>query len=62
MHAAFWHERFGEFVSAGCINLSPLDAERLFDWADLALPKDWQGVTGAGASENGATTIVVVRR
>ncbi len=62
MHAAFWHERFGEFVSAGCINLSPLDAERLFDWADPVLPADWQGVTGAGASENGATTIVVVRR
>lgn len=62
MHAAFWHERFGEFVSAGCINLSPLDAKRLFDWADPMLPADWQGVTGAGASENGATTIVVVRR
>jgi hypothetical protein len=62
IHAAFWHERFGEFVSAGCINLSPLDAERLFDWADPALPPGWQGVTGAGARDNGATTIVVVRR
>jgi hypothetical protein len=62
LHAAFWHERFGEFVSAGCINLSPLDAERLFGWADPPLPAGWQGVTGAGARDNGATTIVVVRR
>lgn len=62
LHAAFWHERFGEYVSAGCVNLSPLDADRLFDWADPPLPKDWQGVVGAGASENGGTTIVVIRR
>ncbi len=62
LHAAFWHERFGEYVSAGCVNLSPLDAELLFDWADPALPEDWQGVVGAGASENGGTTIVVIRR
>ena len=62
MHAAFWHERFGEYVSAGCVNLSPLDAERLFEWTDPPLPKDWQGVTGPGASDNGPTTIVVIRR
>ncbi len=62
LHAAFWHERFGEYVSAGCINLSPLDAEAMFAWADPAVPEGWQGATGAGASENGPTTIVVVRR
>ncbi|NUP11428.1 MAG: L,D-transpeptidase [Polyangiaceae bacterium] len=62
LHAAYWHERFGEFVSAGCVNLSPLDAEALFTWSDPGVPLDWQGATGAGAKENGATTIVVVRR
>ncbi|MFO0550060.1 MAG: L,D-transpeptidase [Polyangiaceae bacterium] len=62
LHAAFWHERFGEFVSAGCVNLSPLDAEILFHWTDPPIPDDWQGVSGVSASENGPTTIVVLRR
>lgn len=62
LHAAFWHERFGEFVSAGCVNLSPLDAETLFYWSDPPVPIEWQGATGAGAKENGPTTIVVIRR
>jgi lipoprotein-anchoring transpeptidase ErfK/SrfK len=62
IHAAYWHERFGEYVSAGCVNASPLDAERLFAWSDPPVPNDWQGVAGAGAPENGPTTIVVVRR
>lgn len=62
LHAAYWHERFGELVSAGCINASPVDAQRLFDWSDPPVPEDWQGATGAGASENGPVTAIVVRR
>lgn len=62
LHAAYWHERFGELVSAGCVNLSPIDAEILFHWSDPKVPVDWQGATGAGAKENGGTTIVVIRR
>jgi hypothetical protein len=63
LHAAYWHERFGEFVSAGCVNLSPLDAEAMFAWSDPPVPADWQGATGAGAAkENGGVTIVVIRR
>ncbi len=62
LHAAFWHERFGEFTSAGCVNLAPLDAMAMFAWSDPPVPEGWQGATGAGAKENGATTIVIVRR
>lgn len=62
LHAAFWHERFGEPASAGCINASPVDAEALFAWTDPQVPEGWQGATGAGAPENGKTTAVVVRR
>ncbi len=62
LHAAYWHERFGEYVSAGCVNLSPIDAHRMFEWTDPPVPPSWQGATGAGAKDNGATTIVVVRR
>jgi lipoprotein-anchoring transpeptidase ErfK/SrfK len=62
LHAAYWHERFGEPTSAGCINVSPIDADALFQWSDPQVPSDWQGATGAGAPENGATTAIVVRR
>lgn len=63
LHAAYWHERFGEPTSAGCVNLSPIDAEAVFDWSDPEVPAGWQGATGAGATrENGPTTAVVVRR
>ncbi len=62
LHAAIWHERFGEPASAGCINASPLDAEELFAWTDPKVPDDWQGATGAGAPGNGRTTAIVVTR
>jgi hypothetical protein len=62
LHGAYWHERFGEPTSAGCVNVSPIDAETLFDWSDPPVPEDWQGATGASAPENGKTTAIVVTR
>ena len=62
LHAAYWHERFGEPTSAGCVNLSPIDAEALFSWTDPPVPPGWQGASGAGAPENGPLTAVVVSR
>jgi hypothetical protein len=62
IHAAYWHERFGEPTSAGCVNVSPLDAEALFQWSDPKVPEGWQGATGSGAPMNGPTTAVVVSR
>ncbi len=48
IHASYWHEDFGQRKSGGCINLSPLDAARVFDWVDPALPSGWDTVqTGA---------------
>ena len=41
LHAAFWHNRFGRPKSHGCVNLSPLDARHVFDWADPPLPEGW---------------------
>lgn len=56
IHAALWHDRFGHPVSHGCINLSPVDAERLFRFTGPALPPGWHALsTDAG-------TRVVVRR
>ena len=62
LHGAYWHESFGEPMSAGCVNVSPLDAKWLFDWTDPQVPPGWQGATGAGAPANGGATVVVITR
>jgi len=41
LHGTFWHRAFGRVQSHGCVNLSPADAERLFDWASPRLPSGW---------------------
>ena len=41
LHAAYWHNRFGQRMSHGCINLSPRDAKRVFDAITPVLPKGW---------------------
>ncbi len=38
LHGAFWHDRFGYPSSHGCVNLSPRDAQWLFDWTTPQLP------------------------
>ncbi|MFW6067680.1 MAG: L,D-transpeptidase [Myxococcota bacterium] len=43
-HAAFWHNRFGRPKSHGCINMAPLDARWVFEWADPELPERWHGI------------------
>jgi lipoprotein-anchoring transpeptidase ErfK/SrfK len=44
LHSAFWHNGFGRPHSHGCINLAPLDAKWIFEFAEPALPKGWHGV------------------
>jgi hypothetical protein len=41
LHGTFWHRAFGRVQSHGCVNLSPADAERLFNWASPRLPSGW---------------------
>jgi hypothetical protein len=57
IHAAYWHEDFGERKSGGCLNLSPIDAERVFRWADPELPPGWNTVQAYG---NGGGPFVLV--
>jgi lipoprotein-anchoring transpeptidase ErfK/SrfK/LysM repeat protein len=33
LHTAYWHDGFGYRRSHGCVNLAPLDARWLYDWA-----------------------------
>jgi lipoprotein-anchoring transpeptidase ErfK/SrfK len=33
LHGAYWHDNFGYPMSHGCVNISPANAEKLYDWA-----------------------------
>jgi len=44
LHTAYWHDRFGEPMSHGCINLSPRDARALYGWAAPEVPTGWSMV------------------
>ncbi len=46
LHGTFWHDRFGQEMSHGCVNLSMADAELLFHWAPPRLPTGWHSVDG----------------
>jgi hypothetical protein len=43
LHGAYWHNRFGNRKSHGCVNLAPLDARWLFEWAGPSMPPGWTG-------------------
>jgi lipoprotein-anchoring transpeptidase ErfK/SrfK len=38
IHGAYWHDHFGEPWSHGCVNLSPENAKKLYQWADIGMP------------------------
>ncbi|HWA75274.1 MAG TPA: L,D-transpeptidase [Polyangiaceae bacterium] len=44
LHGTFWHRRFGEVKSHGCVNLSPRDGEQLFNWTAPRLFPGWTAV------------------
>lgn len=56
-HSAFWHDDFGRPRSHGCINLAPLDAKWLYNWAGPDLPDSWHG--GSATQENPGTWVYV---
>ncbi len=41
LHAAYWHDGFGDRRSAGCINLSAQDARALYQWTSPQVPDGW---------------------
>lgn len=38
IHGAYWHNRFGEPWSHGCVNLPPDQAKKLYEWAEVGTP------------------------
>ena len=38
IHGAYWHDKFGEPWSHGCVNLPLQKAKELYLWADVGTP------------------------
>ncbi len=60
IHAAYWHDEWGERVSGGCLNVSPPDGRFLFAFTDPKVPEGWHGVRWD--PHLGPTTMVLVHR
>ncbi len=58
LHGAFWHRGFGKVRSHGCVNLAPLDAQRLFAFTSPHLPAGWSAALPTSSEEG---TLVRVR-
>ncbi|MBK7582419.1 MAG: L,D-transpeptidase [Myxococcales bacterium] len=58
LHGTFWHRSFGRVRSHGCVNLTPMDAQRLFNWTGPSLPAGW---TAALPTEYDRGTLIRVR-
>ncbi len=58
LHAAFWHRKFGYVKSHGCVNLAPLDAERLFAFTAPKIPAGW---TASLPTRYDQSTVIRVR-
>ncbi len=58
LHAAYWHDVFGQPKSHGCINLAPEDARRLFFWTGPHVPAGWHGAA-TGHTGKGGTVVFV---
>lgn len=58
IHAAYWHDNWGNPQSGGCINVSPIDGKWLFEFTEPALPPGWHALRGRPGL--GAPTLLVV--
>ncbi|GAC1545848.1 MAG: hypothetical protein NVS3B10_09920 [Polyangiales bacterium] len=53
MHAAYWHDEYGSPRSHGCVNLSPIDARRVFFWTGPELPVGWHAAYSNELTDKG---------
>ncbi|HEY5954954.1 MAG TPA: L,D-transpeptidase [Polyangiaceae bacterium] len=60
LHSAYWHDNWGNLMSGGCINLSPIDAEFMFRWTEPPAPPGWHGTRWLPYFEP-ATTLIIHR-
>ncbi|MGA2910259.1 MAG: L,D-transpeptidase [Candidatus Microgenomates bacterium] len=55
LHGAYWHNNFGHPMSHGCVNISPENAEKLYEWADPPT----EGNTTYATAANPGTEVVI---
>ncbi len=55
LHGAYWHNNFGHPMSHGCVNISPENAEKLYNWAEPTTQKN----TTYATDGNPGTTIII---
>jgi hypothetical protein len=60
IHTAYWHDNWGNPMSGGCVNVSPIDGYFLFHWTEPSIPDDWYGVRWIPTQEP-ATTVIIHR-
>ncbi len=58
LHTAYWHDNWGNLMSAGCVNVAPDDAKWLYEFTEPAVPPGWHAVRWI--PRNGASTLVVI--
>lgn len=57
IHGTYWHNSFGTPMSHGCVNLTPSDAQWLFDWTTPALPPGYNVIYSS--ADNPGTLVVI---
>jgi hypothetical protein len=59
LHAAYWHDDWGELKSGGCINVSPIDGRWLFyEFTEPRMPDNWHGMRWLPTLEPSTTLII----
>lgn len=53
LHGAYWHDDFGRTRSHGCINIAPIDARYVFQWATPDVPEHWHAAYASNLTSNG---------
>ena len=60
LYGAYWHDRFGVDHGPGAIELSPADAERVYQWVTPQIPAGWHGLVAPLESTD--KTRIVIRK
>ena len=58
LHTAYWHDNWGNLMSAGCVNVSPDDAKWLYGFTEPEVPAGWHAVRWI--PRQGPSTLVVI--
>ena len=58
IHAVYWHNRFGNRKSHGCVNMAPADAKWFYEWTAPHVPEGWWSVY---ATDTDKGTMIRVR-